>query len=142
MLACMHQETRDIATVASAGGVARAKALSPEQRAEIASRAASARWNTDVPRFATHEGPLNIRGIEIHCAVLDDGTRVLSRAGFVRAIGRRGKAKGGRKYDQESTVPVFLTAENLKPFIPNELINNSAPTMPKDYGFGLGLSSI
>lgn len=106
------------------GGVARAKALAPAERSEIASRAALARWG--VPK-ATHEGPLQIGGAEIACAVLEDGTRVLSRAGFIRAIGRTGKAKGGRKYDLEFEVPVFLTADNLKPFISNELLENSKP---------------
>jgi len=60
-------------------------------------------------------------------AVLEDGTRVLTRATFIKAIGRTGKAKGGRAYDKEFKVPVFLTANNLKPFIPNELIENSEP---------------
>lgn len=106
------------------GGLARAEALSPEERSDIAKRAADARWN--IPR-ATHEGPLQIGGAQIPCAVLEDGTRVLSRIGFIRAIGRTGKAKGGRKYDQESQVPVFLTAENLKPFITKDLIENYKP---------------
>lgn len=106
------------------GGAARAKALGPVKRSEIASKAALARWS--VPK-ATHEGPLQIGGTEIACAVLEDGTRVLSRAGFIRAIGRTGKAKGGRKYDLEFEVPVFLTADNLKPFIPNDLLENSKP---------------
>ena len=54
--------------------------------------------------------------------------RVLSRAGFIQTIGRTGKAKGGRKYDQESKLPVFLTAKsNLKPYIPDSLIENSTP---------------
>ena len=59
--------------------------------------------------------------------MLEDGTRVLSRAGFIRAIGRRGKAKGGRRYDMEFQLPVFLTAENFKPFIFSELLANSKP---------------
>jgi len=61
-------------------------------------------------------GDLTIGGAIIPCAVLEDGTRVLSRAGFIRAIGRTGKAKGGRLYDEEFKRPVFLTASNLKPF--------------------------
>jgi hypothetical protein len=52
---------------------------------------------------------------------------VLARVGFLRAISRRGKAKGGRKYDEEFKTPIFLTAENLKPFIPKELLENSKP---------------
>lgn len=111
------------------GGLARAARLTPEQRREIAQTAAEARWANQPGRLprATHEGPLLINGIEIPCAVLEDGTRVLSRIGFIRAIGRRGKAKGGRRYDREFQLPVFLTAENLKPFIPNELLENSKP---------------
>lgn len=45
-----------------------------------------------------------------------------------------GKAKGGRAYDEEFKVPVFLTANNLKPFIPNELSENSSPVLFKHKG--------
>lgn len=76
---------------------------------------------------ATHEGTVRINGIEINSYVLDQGERVLSRIGLLKAIGRTGKAKGGRKYDEEFKIPVFLTANNLKPFISSELIENSTP---------------
>lgn len=33
--------------------------------------------------------------------------------------------KGGREYDDEFKTPVFLTANNLKPFIFDKLIENS-----------------
>ena len=64
--------------------------------------------------------------------------RVLTRATFVRAIGRRGKAKGGRSYDDEFRTPVFLTAKNLKPFIPSEMLENSAPIIAKGMEGGTG----
>ncbi len=108
----------------AAGGYARAEALAPEERGAIARNAALARWGA--PK-ATHEGSLRIGDIEIESAVLEDGTRVLSRAGFIRAIGRKGKAKGGRKYDLESSIPVFLTAANLKPFVSKNLVSDSTP---------------
>src|SRR5215218_10305622 len=76
---------------------------------------------------ATHEGTLTIGDATIKAFNLEDGRRVLSRIGVLRAIGRTGKAKGGRKYDQESKIPVFLTAQNLNPFISNELIEDSKP---------------
>jgi hypothetical protein len=57
--------------------------------------------------------------------------------GFLRAIGRKGKAKGGRKYDQESQTPVFLTAANLKPFITKDLLDNSTPINFRPIGGGL-----
>ncbi len=44
-----------------------------------------------------------------------------------RRTGRRGKVKGGRRYDMEFEIPVFLTAENLKPFWPSGLEENSKP---------------
>jgi len=59
----------------------------------------------------------------------EDGTRVLTRATFLRAIGRRGKAKGGREYDDEFKTPVFLTANNLKPFINIDIGENSTPVI-------------
>jgi hypothetical protein len=109
------------------GGFARAQALTPEQRTEIAKKAALSRWGNNPTRSAVREGELKIAGNSIPCAVLDDGTRVLSRAGFIRAIGRKGKAKGGRLYDDESKTPVFLTAANLKLHVPEDLSSNSDP---------------
>jgi hypothetical protein len=111
------------------GGLARAQALSKEERSAIAKKAAEARWNNDLPE-ATHEGEMKIgEHITLPCYVLKDEVRVLARVGVLKAIGRKGKAKGGRKYDQESQIPVFLTAQNLKPFISDELISNSKPIL-------------
>ncbi|HEY5087262.1 MAG TPA: P63C domain-containing protein [Gemmatimonadaceae bacterium] len=109
------------------GGRARAEALSPEQRSQIASDAARARWGErDVAR-ASYMGVIKIGERQIDCAVLEDGTRVLTRATMLKAIGRTGKAKGGRRYDEEFQLPVFLTADNLSPFIPADLAANSKP---------------
>ncbi|HDY89347.1 MAG TPA: hypothetical protein ENH82_14675 [bacterium] len=80
---------------------------------------------------ATHAGMLKIGDTEISCAVLEDGTRLLTRATFIKAMGRTGKAKGGREYDDEFKTPVFLSANNLKPFIPKELLENSRPIIFK-----------
>lgn len=77
----------------------------------------------------SREGVLRIEGAEAQCFVLDDETRVLARADFVRAIGRTGKVKGGRQFDDEFETPVFLSADNLKPFFPNDLSDNSKPIL-------------
>jgi hypothetical protein len=114
----------------SKGGLARAEKLSPEQRIEIAKKGAEARWNKPVGKKlpqATHTGNLKIGDSIIECAVLEDETRVLTRISFLRAIGRTGKAKGGRAYDEEFKTPVFLTAKNIKPYISEELDKNSSP---------------
>jgi hypothetical protein len=80
---------------------------------------------------ALYFNDLKIGDSVFKAAVLEDKTRVLTRATFIRAIGRTGKAKGGRAYDDEFKMPVFLTANNLKPFIPDELVENSAPVLFK-----------
>ena len=40
--------------------------------------------------------------------------------------------KGGRKFDEEFQTPVFLTADNLKPFFPKDLEVNSKPILFAD----------
>ena len=70
---------------------------------------------------STHEGRLHIGDTTIPCAVLENGERVLTQSGFMRALGRARQAKGRQYYDADVNMPAFLTAKNLKPFIPKEL---------------------
>jgi len=136
------RDEKTAAEFGAEGGRARARRLTREQRREISRTAAEARWMAEgklkYPR-ATHESEVNVAGFVIPCAVLEDGTRVLARYRFVEAIGRKGKVKGGRKYDEESKVPVFLTAENLKPFISNELLENSNPIQFRSVDGGMSM---
>lgn len=110
------------------GGTARAKKLSPEERKEIASRAADARWEKagKVLPKAKYEGTLTIGEMEIPCAVLEDGTRVLTQSGVMVALGRARQAKGRQYYDADVDLPAFLTAKNLKPYIPDDLTVTSS----------------
>ncbi len=114
-----------------AGGKARARSLSPERRSEIGRMAAAKKWGT-LREAISREGKINVGGAELQCYVLDDETRVLARASFVRAIGRTGKVKGGRKFDDEFQTPVFLSADNLKPYFPKDLEVNSKPILFTD----------
>ena len=109
------------------GGLARAKNLDPERRAAIGKMGADARWGaSDVPR-ALDEGVLKIGdGIRIPCAVLDTKQRVLTQSGVMRALGRARQAKGRQHYQGDVNLPAFLTAQNLKPYIPNELYVTSS----------------
>jgi P63C domain len=102
------------------GGIARREALTQERRKEIAKAAAQARWAKDMP-YSTHEGVIQIGDIEITCAVLNNGQRVLTQSGFMRALGRARQAKGRQHYKGDVNLPAFLTAQNLKPFVSNEL---------------------
>ena len=67
-----------------------------------------------------------IGDLRIPCAVLDDpdSTRVLTQEGFLTAIGRAGKAKGGEGATVDG-LPAFLRANNLKPFIDNDLVEST-----------------
>jgi hypothetical protein len=110
-------------SIQSKGGIARRESLSAEERTSIARKAAERRWG--IPR-ATHEGTMHIGNVEIACAVIGDGQRVITQSGFMRALGRARQAKGRAYYDADVNLPAFLTAKNLKPFISADLGKTSS----------------
>lgn len=75
---------------------------------------------------ATHEGILKIGESSILCAVLEDGSRVLTQTDFMEAIGRLGRSTSGQGQVIHG-LPPFLAAKNLKPFINKSLECASAP---------------
>jgi hypothetical protein len=123
MLASMTTPTQ--AEVAAKGGHARAARLTKTERSDIARTAAAARWG-DLLAKATHAGELTIGDITIPCAVLEDGTRVLTQWGFYRAIGRSGRPAAGWGSDVEKVAP-FLDLDNIKPYVSLELANSIKP---------------
>jgi hypothetical protein len=105
----------------SKGGLARAEKMSPEQRKEIAQKAADVRWG--IPE-ALFEGELRIGELIIPCAVLEDSRRVLSETGVLNSLGLyRSGAVHIRARDATSGahLPLFLAHKNLKPFIDSDL---------------------
>lgn len=109
-------EQKDEAKVRAAK--ARAEALSPKERREIAKKAASARWNEDLP-VAQYQGVLKIADLELPCAVLTNETRVLTESDFMAAMGmyRSGALSVRREHDESGArVPLFLAYKNLIPF--------------------------
>jgi hypothetical protein len=64
---------------------------------------------------------LHVGDAVISCAVLEGGLRVLSQSGFMKALGRARQAKGRAYYKGDVNLPAFLTAQNLKPYIPKDL---------------------
>lgn len=103
------------------GGVARAVALSPEKRSEIAKNAANRRWAGDLA-IATHESHLKLGDLEIECAILSDERRVISERAMTRAFGgKRGGSHWKRIKEDGAGLPVYLSAKNYLPFIDKEL---------------------
>ncbi len=95
------------------GGLARAEALTPAERSEIARRGALARHSGAIKK-ATHgspDHPLKIGDIEIPCYVLEDGTRVLSQRGLQTGIGM---SIGGGSKVGEQRVAVFIESLGQK----------------------------
>ena len=93
---------------ASKGGAARAARLTPDERRDIAKHAAEARWGQSI-RYAPYSGVLEIGDMSIACAVLEDGTRVLSQATVLRALGRnpeKSRRARARQHRASRAVPI------------------------------------
>jgi hypothetical protein len=108
-----------------AAAKARTNSLTAEERSEIAKRAAANRWNKDLPA-AIYTGEIKVGDAHLSCAVLENGIRVLTQSDMMRAMGRARQAKGRGFYDADVNLPAFLTAKNLKPFIPDDLYVTSS----------------
>lgn len=74
---------------------------------------------------ATHQGELKLGegAPSLPCAVLEDGTRVLSKSAVFKALGRtkRGRIKGEVRVPDQPDLPAFIDANNLQPFVSEEL---------------------
>ena len=127
-------------TPQSAGGNARRDSLTQIERSAIARRAALTRHRGGLPK-AIAEGELIIGGIVLSCAVLDDekNSRVLTQNAFLKAIGRHPFASGGTGSAIDETAP-FLRANNLKPFISEDLVRSTTPLLylPRNPTSGAG----
>ena len=69
----------------SAGGEARAQALSSNARTSIAKQGADARWGDSIPE-AIHSGVLDLGSISVPCYVTVDGERLISGRGMQEAL--------------------------------------------------------
>ena len=129
-LASEHAKT--LSALGSAkGGKARAARLSPEERSDIARRAAEARWSNEgtpakIPK-ETHDGILRLSSstlgtIELPVGVLEDGTRIVSTRGINRALGST--TTGTPRTDKIGArqLPYILASDALKSHLNNELI--------------------
>ena len=125
----MEKDTSKL-TIQQRGGVARAASLSTQERKLNASQMAKARWGTDLPR-ASHAGEIIIGDKRIACAVLENSKRLLTQETFLMALGRAGKAKGGTGSFAVDGMPPFLAADNLMPFISDDLRESTTPVFFK-----------
>src|SRR6266705_1666225 len=117
--------------IARQGGEARAKKLPASRMSEIGSQGAMARWSNAFPH-ALAEGEIEFGGRLVSCAVLDTKLRVLTQETFLTTMGRAGKAKGGQGSRQMMRIgglPPFIAAENLQPYVSDELRQAATPVV-------------
>jgi len=96
----------------------------PEYYAEIqAKRQTKAGGRPKNPPKAAYEGKLSFSGLEIECAVLEDGVRVISQRTLTRALGAPsgGAAFKRRSNEGVADLPIFLAYDRIKPFIGEDL---------------------
>lgn len=83
---------------------------------------------------ATHTGTLEIGELVLDCAVLEDGTRVLSQRGVTKALGGKRGGSHWRRLKQNpdgASLPVYISAGNLTEFIDDDL--REALSAPIEY---------
>jgi hypothetical protein len=122
------------------GGHARANALSPTKRSQIAKLAAQARWAGGI-KTATHgsdDHPLRIGDIEIPCYVLEGEIRVISQRGTLGGLNLGRGTGGGAGGDRLSS---FLGGKGISPHVSKELmevISNPIKFRHPRSGFAFG----
>ena len=100
------------------GAIALANSMTPAERKERASKAATARWSQKgaplkvevIPKIpvAIYRGVLSLVGVDLPCYVLDNGVHLVSRTGFIEIVTGIPEGGGWKKY---------LTVAPLRPFI-------------------------
>lgn len=98
------------------GGFARAQALSPAKRSQIAEKAARARWDgISEVEYGSDDKPLRLGDIELACYVLKDElhTRVFSYSGFIEALGLTKRGGELQKFVEQSGLEKYLPKEAL-----------------------------
>jgi hypothetical protein len=76
--------------------------------------------------IALYRGKLPIGDIEMDCAVLENGQRILAASSIFTAFGRARKGMNNRLEIDGTKLPPFLAAKNLEPFINQELIDRTS----------------
>jgi len=113
------------AAAGTKGGLARAEALTREERRAIARQAAEVRWSKEgkvplpVVAYGSDDTKLRIGNIEIPAYVLSDGRRVLAMSGMLKSLrlseGSSWQAGGNR-------LAKFVRGRRLSPFVSEELL--------------------
>lgn len=108
------------------GGKAANAKRTPEERKALAEKMVAAKRELALLPRATHSGTLKLIDAEIPCAVLEDGSRVLTQSDFMEAMGMYYSGWIANNAPQDPTlvpaeIPHFLAQKTLIPFINKNL---------------------
>ncbi|WP_084422098.1 P63C domain-containing protein [Henriciella litoralis] len=118
---------------------ARSSKLSAKRRSEIAKKAAENRWAKHLPE-AILEGSIPLGDGQISCAIVGDGTRVITQATFLRSLGRSRSPKAGTGVlATADELPFFLSSSAFAPFIDSELMAATTPVFYRTMHGGKGV---
>jgi hypothetical protein len=121
----MNEEQKEL-TGRARGGAARAAKLTPERRSEIARKGALARkaklnqGDENIPS-AVHAGVLKFGELNFPCAVLSDGTRLLTESDFMQGLGMYRSGALSVRRNEGAPIPLYLAFKNLFPFVVRHL---------------------
>jgi hypothetical protein len=95
---------------------------------------------------ADYSGELDLNGLKITCAVLEDGSRVLVNRSLSKAIGIKGAGAywQKKKKGDSALLPEYLSAKYLDPFISDEMrekLSNPVPYINKKGTLTEGISA-
>jgi hypothetical protein len=95
------------------GGQARARALAPKTRSDIARRAAIARWDPDIPEaiYGSPDRLLHLGEVELDCYVLSTEERVFSQRGMMQALALTIRGGELRRFVEQAGLARFLSEE-------------------------------
>lgn len=96
----------------------------PDTMRNVVSAIVSSSQPQKIPK-ALYRGTLPIGGVELDCAVLDDGTRILTATAVFDAFGRSRKGMNERLEIEGTRLPPFLAAKNLKDHIDQSVIDRT-----------------
>jgi hypothetical protein len=79
-----------------------------------------------------YNGELDLNGVKISCAVLEDGTRVIVNRSLSTALGIKGSGAYWQKKKSQkgALLPEYLSAKYLEPYISDELRLNISNPIP------------
>jgi hypothetical protein len=111
------------------GGKKRAANMTKAARSEAGRLAADARWGKDLP-VAEFPGVLEIGDLKFPCAVLSDGTRVLTEMEFMKQMEMYRSGALSVRRDRRAREPLYLAFKNLKPFVDKHLNDVHTQSLP------------